>query len=55
MNSAIRIENIRKVIKNGSEVKVFKAFRLQGDAYVFAGEFYAPKRTANKNLHKFVP
>ena len=51
--NAIRIENIRRVTLNGRAVKLFKAYRLQGDAYVFAGQFSAPVRTANKNLHAF--
>lgn len=52
--NAIRIEDIRRVNLNGRAVKLFKAYRPQGDAYVFAGQFSAPARTANKNLHTFV-
>ena len=52
--NAIRIEDIRKVNLNGRAVKLFKAYRLCGNAYVFVGQFSAPVRTANKNLHIFV-
>lgn len=50
---AVRIEDIRRVTLNGRAVKLFKAYRLQGDAWIFAGQFPAPARTANKNLHTF--
>jgi hypothetical protein len=52
--NAIKIENIRRVTINGRAVKVFNAYRLQDGAYVFAGQFSAPARTANKNLHAFI-
>lgn len=52
--SNYRIESIRSATVNGRKVKIFKAFRLDGDAYVFCGEFSAPARTANKNLHEFI-
>ena len=45
-----RIENIQKATLNGVAVKLFKAFKKQGDAYVFVGQFSAPARTAKKNL-----
>ena len=56
MNAAIRIEEVRKVVLNGKQVKLFKAYRLneKGDAYVFAGEHAAPAKTANKNLAQFI-
>lgn len=49
----IRIEDIRRVTLNGRDVKLFKVYRLQDNAYIFAGQFSAPARTANKNLHTF--
>jgi hypothetical protein len=53
--NAIKIENIRRATLNGRAVKVFNAYRLQDDGtYVFAGQFSAPARTANKNLHAFI-
>ena len=52
--NAIKIENIRRATLDGRAVKVFDAYRLQGGAYVFAGRFLAPARTANKNLHAFI-
>lgn len=55
MNAAtIRIEEIRSATVNGHAVKLFKAYRKQGDAFVFVGQFSAPSRTANKNLADFV-
>lgn len=51
--NAIRIEDIRRATLNGRAVKLFKAYRQHGNAYVFAGQFAAPARTANKNLHMF--
>ena len=48
--SNFRIEEIRKATVNGSLVKLFKAYKLQDDAFVFIGQFTAPQRTANKNL-----
>ena len=52
--NAIRIEDIRRATLSGRAVKLFKAYRLQGGAYVFAGQFAAPARTANKDLIAFV-
>lgn len=45
-----RIEAITKATVNGRAVKIFKAYRKDGDAFVFCGEFTAPAKTANKNL-----
>lgn len=51
MNAAdFRIEEVRKATVNGQSVKLFKAFRKSGDAFVFCGQFIAPAKTANKNL-----
>jgi hypothetical protein len=52
--NAIKITDIRRATLNGRAVKVFNAYRLQDGAYVFAGQFSAPARTANKNLQAFV-
>lgn len=48
--SDYRIENIRRANLNGRAVKLFKAYRKDGNAFVFCGEFSAPAKTANKNL-----
>lgn len=48
------IEDIQKATYNGVKVKLFKAFKKQGMAYIFCGQYRAPQRTANKNLEKFV-
>lgn len=50
--SDFRIENVRTATLNGSKVKLFKAFRKEGDAFVFCGEFSAPARTATRDLWK---
>lgn len=49
----IRIENVRRAVLNRRVVKIFDAYRLRGDAYVFVGQFSAPARTANRNLGAF--
>jgi hypothetical protein len=47
-----RIENIRTVKLNGKNVKVFDLYEYNADqkAYVFAGQYSAPAKTANKDL-----
>ena len=45
-----RIENIQKATVNGRAVKIFTAFKKQGEAFVHVGQFSAPQKTANKNL-----
>lgn len=51
--SNVKIENIRKATLNGRKVKIFDVRRLVDNAWVFAGQFSAPARTANKNLIEF--
>lgn len=46
------ITDIRRARLNGRNVKIFKAYLLDGFAYVFVGEFSAPVRTANRDLWK---
>lgn len=50
--SHFRIENIRTAVVAGRTVKLFKAYELKDDAFVFCGEFSAPAHTADKNLWK---
>lgn len=50
----IKIENIRKATLNGRQVKIFDVRKLIGSAWVFAGQYSAPIRTANKNLSDFI-
>ena len=50
--SDFRIEEIRDVRVNGRLVRIFKAFRRNGDAFVFCGQFSAPARTAKRDLWK---
>jgi len=47
-----RIENIQKVKLNGKYVKTFDLYEYCADikAYVFAGKYSVPVKTANKNL-----
>jgi hypothetical protein len=50
--SDFRIESVRTATINGSKCKVFKAFRKDGDAFVFCGEYSAPAKTAARDLWK---
>ena len=50
--SNFRIEEIRKATVGGRVVKMFKAYELHGNVFVFCGQFSAPVRTANKDLWK---
>jgi hypothetical protein len=52
MNENYRIEQIQKATLAGVKVKVFNAYKKQGDAFVFVGQFSAPQRTANRDLWK---
>lgn len=52
--SNYRIESVQKVTLNGRNVKLFKAYKKEGDAYVFCGQYSAPAKTANKNLTQFI-
>ena len=47
-----RIEEVKKATVNGVQCKLFKAFRKEGDAFVFCGQFSAPVKTANRDLWK---
>jgi hypothetical protein len=51
-----RIENIQRAYVGDKEVKLFEAYELnkEKDAYVFCGQFSAPKKTSNKNLVNFI-
>lgn len=49
-----RITDIRKATLNGRAVKLFKAYARRGDAFVFCGEFTAPRRTAAADLARFI-
>lgn len=53
-SAAVRVESIQRAVLNGRAVKLFNAYRREGGAYVFAGRFSAPARTANKDLIAFV-
>ncbi len=45
-----KVENVQRAMVNGRAVKLFKAFRLIGDAYVFQGYFSAPAKVPNRKL-----
>ena len=47
-----RIEDVHTVTLNGRRVKTFKAYQFDENqrAYVFVGVYWAPARTALKNL-----
>lgn len=52
--SAYKIESIQTASFNGRAVKIFKAWKLVDEAYLFCGSYTAPARTANKNLINFI-
>ena len=54
MNTALKIENVRRATLNGPAVKIFTAYRLVDSAYVHIGQFSAPARTAKKDLPAFI-
>lgn len=49
-----RIENVRIVRYGRKDRKAFKAFELKGDAYVYVGDFLAPKNTPKSRLHEYI-
>lgn len=54
VENTTRIENIRKAIVNGQQVKLFDVRKFRDRCWVFYGTFKAPARTANKNLGDFI-
>ena len=51
---SVKIESIQRVRLTGKEVKLFKVYNLVDGTWVFAGQYSAPAKTANKNLINFV-
>ena len=51
-----RITDIRKATLNGRAVKLFRAYarRAEDGAYIFCGDFSAPRRTADADLARFI-
>jgi len=47
-----RIGQVVKATVNGRKVKLFNAYERDGGAFVFAGRFAAPAKTANRDLWK---
>ena len=47
-----RIESVQKATVNGRSCILFKAYKKQGDAFVFAGQHTAPAKTAKRDLWK---
>lgn len=47
----MKVENIQKATVNGRKVKLFSVRDSRG---VYAGQYSAPVKTANKDLLKFV-
>lgn len=47
-----RIESVELVMLNNVRVVMFKAFRKDGNRFVFHGAFSAPAKTSTKNLWK---
>lgn len=52
MNADFRIESVQKAAVCGSKVKLFEAYKKDGNRFVFAGQFSAPRSTPNKDLWK---
>ena len=46
----IEVRNVQKANLNGRPVKIFEVWEMRGNAWIFAGKYSAPVRTANKNL-----
>lgn len=44
---------IEKGTFNGQKVKMFELWKYMGGAWIFAGRYVAPIRTANKRLVEF--
>lgn len=57
MKERYRIENVQRATVNGRAVKIFSAYEYEEDqnAYVFCGQFSAPRRTTNENLVNYIP
>jgi hypothetical protein len=49
-----RIEDIQKVLYNGKKCKMFKAYELIGNDFIFRGNFTAPLRVKNAFLHNTI-
>ena len=47
-----RIEQVHRATVNGRAVKMFTAFAKHGDAFIHAGKFTAPPKTATRDLWK---
>jgi len=45
-----KVTDIKTAILNGRRVKLFTLWERVGEAWVFAGRYSAPHKTANKNL-----
>ena len=49
-----RIEDIKNAVFNGKQIKLFKAYKKQENAFFFVGQYSAPRKTLNKELWKIV-
>ena len=54
MESNYRISGVQVVRLGSKDVKLFSAYKLDGDAFVYVGRFSAPMKTARKDLWKYV-
>ena len=45
-----KIQNIRNIQLNGQDVTLFEAWNLEGDTWVFGGEFSAPEGATMRQL-----
>jgi len=49
----MKVTDINVIRLNNKSVKIFKLWRNIDGAWVFAGQYTAPAKTANKNLYLF--
>lgn len=49
-----KIEDIQTVTLNRVPAKLFKAFELNDDCYVFIGQFRAPANVSDANLKRYI-
>ena len=45
-----KVTDIKTITLNGHKKKIFAVWERSGSAWVFAGSYSAPHKTANKNL-----
>lgn len=54
VENTTKIENVRKAIVNGQQVKLFDVRKYHDGGWFFYATFKAPARTANKDLTQYI-